>query len=65
MACLSTLMTRTNPSSGETLPVIPATSNVDHLRDNMRAGIGAMLDEKLRARIAAEVGYEAVSGAGS
>ncbi len=33
---------------------IPATSKVEHLRDNMKAGHGRMPDEKLRARIAAE-----------
>ena len=32
---------------------IPATSNVGHLRDNMRAGMGRMPDEQMRARIAA------------
>jgi diketogulonate reductase-like aldo/keto reductase len=30
---------------------IPATSNVEHLRDNMRAGMGRMPDEAMRARI--------------
>jgi diketogulonate reductase-like aldo/keto reductase len=30
---------------------IPATSKVEHLRDNMAAGMGAMPDEKLRAEI--------------
>ena len=35
---------------------IPATSRVEHLRDNMAAGRGRMPDEKLRARIAANVG---------
>jgi diketogulonate reductase-like aldo/keto reductase len=35
---------------------IPATSKVEHLRDNMQAGFGRMPDAKLRARIAAEVG---------
>jgi diketogulonate reductase-like aldo/keto reductase len=34
---------------------IPATSKVGHLRDNMRAGHGAMPDEALRRRIAAAV----------
>jgi diketogulonate reductase-like aldo/keto reductase len=34
---------------------IPATSKVAHLRDNMKAGYGRLPDEKLRARIAAEV----------
>ncbi|ADO68746.1 aldo/keto reductase [Stigmatella aurantiaca] len=33
---------------------IPATSKVSHLRDNMKAGLGRLPDEKLRARIAAE-----------
>jgi diketogulonate reductase-like aldo/keto reductase len=32
---------------------IPATSKVAHLRDNMRAGIGPLPDESLRARIVA------------
>jgi diketogulonate reductase-like aldo/keto reductase len=35
---------------------IPATSKVEHLRQNMRAGIGVMPDEKMRARIADAVG---------
>lgn len=35
---------------------IPATSKVAHLRDNMQAGHGAMPDEAMRQRIAAEVG---------
>ncbi|HEX8070224.1 MAG TPA: aldo/keto reductase [Pyrinomonadaceae bacterium] len=34
---------------------IPATARVAHLRDNMRAGLGPLPDEKLRARIAAAV----------
>lgn len=34
---------------------IPATSRVEHLRDNMQAGYGRMPNEELRARIAAEV----------
>lgn len=34
---------------------IPATSKVDHLRDNMRAGHGRMPDEKQRALIARAV----------
>ncbi len=34
---------------------IPGTSKVEHLRDNMRAAEGALPDERLRARIAAEV----------
>lgn len=33
---------------------IPATSKPRHLRDNMKAGLGRLPDEKLRARIAAE-----------
>ena len=33
---------------------IPATSKVTHLRDNMKAGLGAMPDEAMRKRIAAE-----------
>jgi diketogulonate reductase-like aldo/keto reductase len=36
--------------------VIPATSKVDHLRENMGAGLGRMPDEKIRAMIAASVG---------
>jgi len=32
--------------------VIPATSNPDHLVDNMRAGLGLLPDERTRARIA-------------
>jgi len=32
---------------------IPATSKVEHLRDNLRAGTGRLPDEPLRARIAA------------
>jgi diketogulonate reductase-like aldo/keto reductase len=35
--------------------VIPATGDVAHLRENMRAGHGPMPDEPLRARIAAAV----------
>ena len=34
---------------------IPATSRVDHLRDNMQAGTEALLDEKMRARIARHI----------
>lgn len=34
---------------------IPATSRIEHLRDNMAAGIGAMPDEEMRANIAALV----------
>jgi diketogulonate reductase-like aldo/keto reductase len=30
---------------------IPATSKVEHLRDNMQAGVGAMPDEAQRKRI--------------
>ena len=33
---------------------IPATANVGHLRDNMKAGAGRLPDEKLRARMATE-----------
>lgn len=33
---------------------IPGTSKVEHLRDNMKAAVGRLPDEKLRARIAAE-----------
>jgi aryl-alcohol dehydrogenase-like predicted oxidoreductase len=36
--------------------VIPATSRVEHLRDNLGAGTGPLPDEKLRARIAAALG---------
>jgi diketogulonate reductase-like aldo/keto reductase len=32
---------------------IPGTGKVEHLRDNMRAGVGHLPDESLRARIAA------------
>jgi diketogulonate reductase-like aldo/keto reductase len=35
---------------------IPATANVEHLRDNMKAGYGLLPDRKLRELIAAEVG---------
>ena len=35
--------------------VIPATSSVEHLRENMRAGEGAMPDEEMRAQIAKSV----------
>jgi diketogulonate reductase-like aldo/keto reductase len=35
---------------------IPATSKVEHLRDNMQGGIGRLPDAKLRARIAEEIG---------
>jgi aryl-alcohol dehydrogenase-like predicted oxidoreductase len=35
---------------------IPATSKVEHLRDNMKAGIGPLPDEALRKRIVAEIG---------
>lgn len=34
---------------------IPATSNVEHLRDNLRAGIGRLPQKAMRARIAAEI----------
>jgi diketogulonate reductase-like aldo/keto reductase len=34
---------------------IPATSRVDHLRDNMQAGTESLLDEKMRARIARHI----------
>jgi diketogulonate reductase-like aldo/keto reductase len=34
---------------------IPATANVEHLRENMKAGTGPMPDEAMRARIAAEI----------
>ena len=34
---------------------IPATARTDHLEDNMRAGYGRLPDERLRARIAAEI----------
>jgi aryl-alcohol dehydrogenase-like predicted oxidoreductase len=34
---------------------IPGTSKVEHLRDNTKAGEGAMPDERLRARIGGEV----------
>ncbi len=34
---------------------IPATSRVEHLRDNMKAGYGRMPNEELRGRIAAEI----------
>ncbi len=35
---------------------IPATSRVDHVRQNMRAGSGRMPDPPLRRRIAAQIG---------
>jgi aryl-alcohol dehydrogenase-like predicted oxidoreductase len=35
---------------------IPATTNLEHLRDNIAAANGRMPDESIRARIAAEVG---------
>jgi diketogulonate reductase-like aldo/keto reductase len=35
---------------------IPATSKIQHLRDNMQAGFGRLPDAKLRARIAEEIG---------
>jgi len=34
---------------------IPATARGDHLEDNMRGGYGRLPDERLRARIAAEI----------
>jgi diketogulonate reductase-like aldo/keto reductase len=34
---------------------IPATAKVEHLRDNMGAGLGRMPDEKMRARIVASI----------
>ena len=36
--------------------VIPATAKIEHLRDNMAAGLGLLPDEQMRARIAASVG---------
>ena len=36
---------------------IPATSDIDHLRDNMAAGSGPMPDEAMRDRIASAVHY--------
>jgi diketogulonate reductase-like aldo/keto reductase len=35
---------------------IPATSKVEHLRDNMQAGFGRLPDAKLRGRIVEEIG---------
>ena len=35
---------------------IPATSKVEHLRDNMQAGFGKMPDAKLRLRMAEDIG---------
>jgi diketogulonate reductase-like aldo/keto reductase len=35
--------------------IIPASANPANMRDNMGAGAGALPDEALRARIAAEV----------
>jgi diketogulonate reductase-like aldo/keto reductase len=35
---------------------IPATSKVEHLRDNMQAGLGRLPDAKLRRRIVEEIG---------
>jgi aryl-alcohol dehydrogenase-like predicted oxidoreductase len=34
---------------------IPGTSKVEHLRDNLKAGEGPLPDDRMRARIAAEV----------
>ena len=34
---------------------IPATSRLEHLRDNMAAGLGRLPDEKMRARIIASI----------
>jgi diketogulonate reductase-like aldo/keto reductase len=34
---------------------IPGTSKVEHVRDNLKAGEGTLPDERMRARIAAEV----------
>jgi len=34
---------------------IPATSKVQHLRDNMRAGFGRLPDAKMRERIARSI----------
>jgi aryl-alcohol dehydrogenase-like predicted oxidoreductase len=36
--------------------VIPATSKLDHLRDNMRAGFGRLPDESERKRLTESVG---------
>lgn len=36
--------------------VIPATSRVDHVRENMAAGLGRLPDQALRARVAAYIG---------
>jgi aryl-alcohol dehydrogenase-like predicted oxidoreductase len=35
---------------------IPATSKLEHLRDNMAAGVGGTPDEKMRVKILASVG---------
>lgn len=35
--------------------VIPATSRVTHMRDNLQAGIGRLPDEKMRQRMASEL----------
>jgi diketogulonate reductase-like aldo/keto reductase len=35
---------------------IPATSKIEHLRDNMKAGLGAMPDEDMRKRVATAAG---------
>jgi diketogulonate reductase-like aldo/keto reductase len=41
-------------SHGAVTCVIPATSDVEHLEDNLGAGIGRLPDEALRRRIAAD-----------
>jgi diketogulonate reductase-like aldo/keto reductase len=35
---------------------LPATSNPDHMRDNLRAGFGALPDAEMRRRMVAELG---------
>jgi aryl-alcohol dehydrogenase-like predicted oxidoreductase len=42
--------------AGSITCAIPATSKVEHLRDNMKAGLGRLPDEKMRTRIADEMG---------
>jgi diketogulonate reductase-like aldo/keto reductase len=42
-------------SPAATTCAIPATSRIEHLRDNMGAGVGVMPDGKMCARIAAPV----------